>query len=184
MHERSRIVQVTAHSLTDATNKMHEGRQGNQQAIIVMVRQSACTCCCWTLKFDVPTNFVVLEEDCGQSTGVMSAGAHWCYPCNKRVACMITKDIVIFDAPVHRCPTRDNAYVDVDVSFTFRLPSIEAQVKTFVYKLGAARFDELLAAEVEEGIRNFVGTVWLSQVLDLRSEMAQSMIKELNKKFF
>jgi hypothetical protein len=56
-------------------------------------------------------------------------------------------------------------------------------VKNFVYKLGAARFDELLAAEVEENMRNFINTIWLHQVFDLKSDMANSMIDELDKKF-
>jgi len=56
-------------------------------------------------------------------------------------------------------------------------------VKTFVYKLGAARFDELLAAEVEENIRNFINSVWLNQIFDLKSDMALKMMDELNRKF-
>jgi len=56
-------------------------------------------------------------------------------------------------------------------------------VKKFVYQLGAARFDELLCAEVEENIRNFINGVWLHQVFDLKSEMAGNMMDELNRKF-
>ena len=79
-------------------------------------------CCCFDIKFDVPSNFTVLEEECGKSTGVMTPGAHWCYCCHKRVACMLTKNIVNYDAPIQRCPTKDNAYVDIDIHFTFRMP--------------------------------------------------------------
>ena len=154
----------------------------NNQCIIVMVRRNY-SCCCCDLKFDVPANFVVLEESCGASTGVMNPGAHFCYMCNKRVACMVTKNMINYDAPIHRCPTKDNAYVDIDIHFTFRLPQVEQQVKTFVYKLGAGRFDELLAAEVEENMRNFVGSVWLTQVFDLKSDMATNMMNNLNRKF-
>ena len=75
---------------------------------------------------------------------------------------MVTKNIVNYDAPIQRCPTKDNAYVDIDIHFTFRLPQDVHQVKSFVYKLGAGRFDELLAAEVEENMRNFINTIWLS----------------------
>jgi len=92
----------------------------------------------------------------------MRAGAHYCFCCWRRVACMVSKNTINYDAPVRRCPTKDNSYVDVDIHFTFRLPTTENEVKIFVYKLGAARFDELLNAEVEEGIRNFVNSVWLS----------------------
>ena len=53
----------------------------------------------------------------------------------------------------------------------------------FVYKLGAGRFDELLAAEVEENMRTFINSIWLSQVFDLKSDMANTMMTELNSKF-
>ena len=96
---------------------------------------------------------------------------------------MVTKNIVNYDAPVKSCPTKDNAYVDIDIHFTFRLPSEEQMVKKFVYELGAGRFDEYLAAEVEECIRNFINGVWLSQVYDLKSDMATSMMQELNRTF-
>ena len=89
-----------------------------------MVKRSYGCCCC-EIKLDVPANYTVLEENCGASTGVMPAGAQWCYPCWKRVACMLTRNIVNYDAPIARCPTKDNAYVDIDIHFTFRLPQTE-----------------------------------------------------------
>ncbi len=52
----------------------------------------------------------------------MRPGANWFYCCHRRVVCMLTKNIVNYDAPVTRCPTKDNAFVDVDIHFTFRLP--------------------------------------------------------------
>jgi regulator of protease activity HflC (stomatin/prohibitin superfamily) len=92
--------------------------------------------------------------------------------------------IVNYDAPVQKCPTKDNAYVDVDIHFTFRLPqNNEKLVHQFVYRLGAGRFDELLAAEVEENIRNFINTIFLHQVFDLKSDMANDMMQQLNHKF-
>ena len=96
---------------------------------------------------------------------------------------MLTKNIVNYDAPVKRCPTKDNAYVDIDIHFSFRMPLGENEVKNFVYRLGAGRFDELLAAETEEAMRSFINTIWLSQVFDLKSDMAIAMMTDLNKKF-
>ena len=63
------------------------------------------------------------------------------------------------------------------------MPTEELKVKNFVYRLGAGRFDELLFAEIDEGIRTFINTIWLSQVFDLKGEMASKMIKDLNAKF-
>lgn len=151
-------------------------------------------CCCFDIKLDIPTSLTVLEENCGRSTGIMPPGAQWCYCCNKRIACMLTKAIVNYNAPVrkykshhlqvHNCPTKDNAYINIDLFFSFRMPQQDEQrVKNFVYRLGAGRFDELLYAEIDEGIRIFVNGIWLSQVFDLKGEMAAKMIKDLNSKF-
>jgi len=96
---------------------------------------------------------------------------------------MLTKAIVSYNAPVARCPTKDNAYVSVDLYFTFRMPTQEQEVLNFVYRLGAARFDELLAAEIDENTRTFVNEIWLNQVLDLKGEMAKKTLQQLNQKF-
>ena len=58
------------------------------------------SCCCCSLKFDIPAGLTTLEEYCGKSTGIMRPGAHWCYCCCRRVACMVTKAIVNYNAPV------------------------------------------------------------------------------------
>ena len=71
----------------------------DEQPIIVMVKRKYC-CLCFDFKFDVPTGLTTLEENCGKSTGVMPPGAQWCYCCNRRVACMVTRAIINYNAPV------------------------------------------------------------------------------------
>ena len=83
---------------------------------------------------------------------------------------------IIVSIKVHNCPTKDNAYISVDLYFSFRMPRGPQEVKNFVYRLGAGRFDELLYAEIDEGIRNFINGIWLSQVFDLKGDMARQMI--------
>lgn len=112
---------------------MQNKTNANEQCIIVMVADIHWMCGLCDLKFDVPANYIVLEEQCGASTGIMAPGAKFCYPRWRRVACMVTKNIINYDAPVYRCPTKDNAYVDIDIHFTFRLPQNQEQVKRFVY---------------------------------------------------
>lgn len=75
------------------------GQNGEEQPIIVMVKRSY-SCCCCDMKFDIPAGLTTLEESCGKSTGIMRPGAHWCYCCTRRVACMLTKAIVNYNAPV------------------------------------------------------------------------------------
>ncbi len=57
------------------------------------------------------------------------------------------------------------------------MPTMEKEVKDFVYRLGAARFDELLAAEIDENTRTFVNEIWLTEVLDLKGEMAKKTME-------
>lgn len=96
---------------------------------------------------------------------------------------MVTKNLINYCAPIQRCPTKDNAYVDIVINFGFKLPTDAVPLMNFVYKLGAARFDELLSAEVEENVRNFIQETWLGSVLDVKSDMAKAQTDQLNKKF-
>ena len=106
---RTRIVQVTANHAADAPIvriiemliklQMLTQAPADEQPILVMVKRKYC-CCCFDLKLDVPTSLTVLEENCGKSTGIMQPGAQWCYCCNRRIACMLTKAIVNYNAPV------------------------------------------------------------------------------------
>jgi hypothetical protein len=69
---------MTADNLVDAADKIssteENGGGSNNKCILVMVRRSYGCCCC-DIKFDIPANFVVLEEICGKSNGVMPSGA-------------------------------------------------------------------------------------------------------------
>ena len=46
--------------------------------------------------------------------------------------------------------------MSIDISLTFRIGPGEKEYMIFVYELGPAKLDELLAAESEEAIRNFI----------------------------
>jgi len=59
----------------------------------------------------------------------------------------------------------------------------EERFRIFVYELGPAKLDELLAAESEEAIRNFIRGVKLSEVEDIKGEIASTLLSDLNKKF-
>ena len=66
--------------------------------------------------------------------------------------------------------------VDINLSLTFRIEKNREDAEAFVYRLGTTRFDEFLAAEVEEGIRGLVYSVTHDRVNDLREEFAQGML--------
>lgn len=96
---------------------------------------------------------------------------------------IVTKGIIRYDTPVVACPTKDNVRINVNINLMSRIDEHEESIKKFIYKLGAARLDDILQVEIDEAVRNFVRSIQHDQVLDLKSEMASTMIAELNKKF-
>lgn len=88
-----------------------------------------------------------------------------------------------YDAPIKNCPTKDNVRVGVDISLTFRIGPGHDECKKFIYELGPAKLDQMLEAESEEAIRNFVYSVKLSQIQDIKGEIASSLLSDLNRKF-
>lgn len=73
--------------------------------------------------------------------------------------------------------------VSIDVSLTFRIGPGEEEYRTFVYELGPPKLSELLGAVSEEGIRNFVRGVPLKLIQDIKGEIADTLITDLNKMF-
>jgi len=114
--------------------------------------------------------------------GQLSPGVIWFWPSWSRISHIVTRATITYNAPARDCPTADNVMVNVDLSLTFRIgPDAEA-ARNFVYRLGANRFDELLAAEAEESIRGLVYGVTHDRVNDLREEFAVGMLATLNSK--
>lgn len=88
-----------------------------------------------------------------------------------------------YDAPIKNCPTKDNVRVWVDISLTFRIGPGHDECMKFIYELGPAKLDQMLEAESEEAIRNFVYGVKLAQIQDIKGEIASTLLQDLNRKF-
>jgi regulator of protease activity HflC (stomatin/prohibitin superfamily) len=152
----------------------------NSVPIVVVVTPPKCCC---ILKLDIPSGVTTIGQKWGAHDGILAPGAKCCFCANRRIAAIVTQNSIRYDAPIRDCPTKDNVKVSIDISLTFRIGPGEAEYKTFVYELGPSKLDELLAAESEEAIRNFVRSVKLSQVQDIKGEIADTMLQDLNKKF-
>lgn len=113
---------------------------------------------------------------------MMKPGLKMFWPSWYRVSHVVTKQAVTLANPVHGCPTSDNVMVDIDISISFQIGPTENDAYTFVYSLGAHRFDELLYSLTEEAIRGLVHSVRHDQVHDLREEFAVGMKTDLNAK--
>jgi len=103
----------------------------------------------------------------------------------KEVAYIVNQRACTYNAPVKSCPTADNVMVDCDLNLIFKVGPKPEDVKKFVYRLGARRFDEFLFASVEEGIRHLIRSCIHTEVYELRHNdtRVRETLSELNRKF-
>ncbi|KAE8979110.1 hypothetical protein PF011_g22984 [Phytophthora fragariae] len=135
-----------------------------------------------TVFMKIPSGLWVLKQKWNAHAGMMKPGLKMFWPSWYRGSHVVTKQAVTFANPVHGCPTSDNVMVDIDISISFQIGPTENDAYTFVYSLGAHRFDELLYSLTEEAIRGLVHSVRHDQVHDLREEFAVGMKTDLNAK--
>ncbi|RLN92785.1 hypothetical protein BBJ28_00010700 [Nothophytophthora sp. Chile5] len=135
-----------------------------------------------TVFMKVPSGLWVLKQKWNAHAGMMDPGLKMFWPAWNRVSHIVTKQAVTYSNPVRGCPTSDNVMVDIDISISFQIGPTEDDAYTFVYTLGAHRFDELLYSLTEEAIRGLVHSVRHDQVHDLREEFAMGMKTDLNAK--
>ena len=177
--ERTHLLQITTGDISNAPRILKEARQGGQP-IVVVIENSFWWCKC---KLDVPSGVTVLAQKWGAHDGELAPGFKCWFWKHRRIAAIITMNSIRYDAPIKNCPTKDNVRVGVDISLTFRIGPGGDEWMKFIYELGPAKLDQMLAAESEEAIRNFVHSVRLSQIQDIKGEIASSLLSDLNKKF-
>jgi len=179
--QHSRCVQRTISKPTDAPTAFADTRN-NEICLVVVPAELQC-CCCYFPYISIPSGFNILYQRWYKNMGQIEAGVKPCWPFWFRVSHIITQATITYNAPSRQVPTADNVMVDINLSLTFRINKDREHAEAFVYKLGTTRFDEFLAAEVEEGIRGLVYSVTHDRVNDLREEFAQGMLTSLAKKF-
>jgi len=176
--EHSRCVQTRISSPTDAAAAFMSA--GSRDITLVTVPSGAMLCCQFV---SIPSGFFVLGQRWHKNIGAVDPGFKMCWPFYYRVSHVVTRATITYSAPSRQVPCADNVMVDINLSLTFSIgPSFE-DAEAFVYTLGCTRFDEFLAAEVEEGVRGLVYSVTHDRVNDLREEFAQSMLASLSGKF-
>lgn len=176
--EHSKCVQTRISSPTDAAGAFMTS--GSREISLVAVPSGAFLCCDFV---SVPSGFFVLGQRWHKNIGAVDPGFKMCWPFFYRVSHIVTRATITYSAPSRSVPCADNVMVDINLSLTFAIgPSFE-DAEAFIYTLGCTRFDEFLAAEVEEGVRGLVYSVTHDRVNDLREEFAQSMLASLSSKF-
>merc|ERR1719216_722856 len=175
MADKTKLIQMTISSPSDALQYFNADTNAGQSIPIVLVPNSrmCCSCC-----FTIPTGANTIVETCGEDDEkdkLADAGLH-CAPYYKRVAYMVSPQAITYNAPVKKCPTKDNVMVDCDLSLVIHIgsPQQPRRVKDFIYKLGARRFNEYLSAASDEGIRQLVRDTPLDDVYELRGSGGQA----------
>jgi len=174
----SRCVQRRVSAPTDAAGAFNES--GNQDICLVIVPSTTSLCCQFV---SIPSGFFVLYQRWYQNQGELTPGFKACWPFWFRVSHVVNAATITYSAPSRQVPTADNVMIDINLSLTFNIGPSTEDAESFVYLLGCTRFDEFLAAEVEEGIRGLVYSVTHDRVNDLREEFAQNMLASLSAKF-
>eukprot|EP00308_Calcidiscus_leptoporus_P012719 CAMPEP_0119364504 /NCGR_PEP_ID=MMETSP1334-20130426/11408_1 /TAXON_ID=127549 /ORGANISM="Calcidiscus leptoporus, Strain RCC1130" /LENGTH=426 /DNA_ID=CAMNT_0007380221 /DNA_START=72 /DNA_END=1352 /DNA_ORIENTATION=- len=179
--QHSKVVQRSAKSPSDAASIFADA--SNNEICLVVIPDDLSCCCCHFPYISIPSGYNILWQRWYRHQGQLEPGVKPCWPFYNRVSHMVTLATITYNAPSRQVPTADNVMVDINLSLTFRIDKSTDDAYAFVYKLGTTRFDEFLAAEVEEGIRGLVYSVTHDRVNDLREEFAQGMLFGLEKKF-
>jgi len=173
-----KISTKTIRSPSSADREFSSVTNANEIAIVLVPKSPML----FHLAVQVPSGPFVLWQRWHEDMGQLTPGIIWFWPSWNRISHIVTRAAITYNCPVQDCPTADNIMVDLDLSLTFRVgPDAEA-ARNFVYRIGANRFDELLAAETEEAIRSLVYSVQHDKVDGLREEFAEGVQNILNDK--
>lgn len=180
---RTRLVQRRVAEPLDAS--LEFSKSSEQEIPLVLVPDDRWVCSCF---MQVPSGIHCIQHTFGKDYDPerLAEPGLRCTPAWNRIAYCVTPQACTFNAPVKSCPTKDNVMVDCDLTLVFAIGPDPKSVKTFVYQLGAARFDDFLGAAVEESIRLLIRTCEHTEIYELRSGNDPRVVralKELNKKF-
>jgi len=180
--QHSRCVQLDVGSIKDAvsifsaTSTDAQGRRGEIPLVLIPKHRAWSSLNGWWMT--IPTGCYCLMQRFGRDCGVAQPGGS-IKPPFYRVAYVVTQQSCTYNAPVKECPTSDNVRVSIDLVIVFMIRDPQA----FVYKLGAVKFDQLLAGAVDEGIRILVRKQNHQSVWTLRGNRADAILTHLNAKF-
>ena len=171
-----------AHAALEST-----GRNNNEVCMVVTPHFYAdpcfyLGCCLFAPLLSVPSGKYVLWQRWGENKGQLTPGGHCCWPVCNHVSHIVSKSLVVYNAHSKLVPTKDNVFVDIDLSVNLRVGQTIEHAETFIYAMGPQRLAAYLNFQVEESIRELVYGVHHTQVNDLRSEFAGQVLETLKSK--
>jgi len=139
-----------------------------------------CVPVCWV---SIPHGFAAVVSRCGadvrgdEHDGSWGSGGN-CFPPWSTVHRLVTRQLIIFDAPVKECKTKDNITVNLDVLIEVEI----LDAITFIYTLGPEKLDDLLRASQEEVLRHWCFETPVANIYDLHGN-SDDAVARMNKTF-
>lgn len=128
----------------------------------------------------IPEGFYALVTRAGQEimhdgSYVWPAGFHWAGLFTK-VSHVVTKQHVVFDAPIKGCKTSDNVTVQINTSVVFRV--MEDHVKKFVHEVSPSGLEQQLKDALAEAIRTMARSLKHTAVYACRTTINRAVEAE------
>jgi regulator of protease activity HflC (stomatin/prohibitin superfamily) len=146
----------------------------------VSSRCFCCGVCGWT---SVPSGFVAMVSRWGADVGdpesedgSWAPGFHCIWPWHS-VDRLVSKQLIVFDAPVKACKTKDDISINIDTLVVLEIH----QAFDFVYKLGPDKLDDILRAMQEEILRSLVAELGVEDIYDLQGEQTKENVEVMNE---
>jgi len=146
---------------------------GNQPIVLIPKKRKGVK-----MFLTIPAGCACIVERNGVKLGEWAPGRHkadW----RHRVAFVVTKHTCTYNYTVNDCATRDDVMTRVDITLLFNIDN----ATTFVYKIGATHFNEMLKAVAEEALRGLVRSIDHTSIYELRSSAADQLLSVLNHTF-
>jgi len=146
---------------------------GNQPIVLIPKKRRGVK-----MYLTIPAGCACIVERNGVKLGEWAPGRHradW----RHRVAFVVTQHTCTYNYTVSDCATRDDVMARVDLTLVFNIDN----ATTFVYKIGATHFNEMLKAVAEEALRGLVRSIDHTSIYELRSSAADQLLSVLNRTF-
>jgi len=146
---------------------------GNQPIVLIPKKRKGVK-----MFLTIPAGCACIVERNGVKLGEWAPGRHkadW----RHRVAFVVTQHTCTYNYTVSDCATRDDVMARVDLTLVFNIDN----ATTFVYKIGATHFNEMLKAVAEEALRGLVRSIDHTSIYELRSSAADQLLSVLNRTF-
>jgi len=137
-------------------------------------------CCC----VSIPSGFSAIvtkfgkRVDGSEEDKTWSPGFHCFWPWYS-ISRLVSRQFIVFDAPVKKCKTKDDIPVTIDIIIVFDISS----PRDFVYGLGPVNLDSLLRATQEEVMRSLVAEIPVADIYDLFGDAkTENWVTQMNAK--